>query len=71
MTTFAQNLSDSINDSKEIARLEREFRIGKTSVETSLSHNTLTELGFVVSSSQRDGTYASLPQKSNSQFADR
>lgn len=71
MSSYAQTLADSISDGKELLRIEQAFRSGKKSVETTMSHQTLSDLGFVVNSSQRDGTSVSLPVRNNSQYGDR
>lgn len=66
--SYAQDLADSISDDKELKRIEAAFRSGKKSVETTMSYQALSDLGFVVNSSQREGTWVSLPERKISQY---
>lgn len=66
--TYAQDLADSISNNKELKRIEAAFRSGKKSVETTMSYQALSELGFVINTSQQDGTYVSLPERKISQY---
>lgn len=66
--SYAQDLADSISNDKELKRIESAFRSGKKSVETTMSYQALRDMGFVINTSQRDGTSVSLPERKISQY---